>query len=299
MSQNHRKFNGLGRVAVIGGAVVALSAGGLVLVTHAQEKAADTAAQPSAPVAYQAMKPDAATGKDAAVLAPAAVTGKPVAQVAARPNFRGDLIKGKPILFRRPLPPSRVQWAAAMNQARSMAPQHKQGGLWSRLPKKDLDRTRLPVILPRDGGFVQTAKAKMMSFGDAYALNMPQDKGVQITMYGNRTFVPGDKGAISDLPVQKLAGVADDVRISQTEDGWTATFTRYGVVYSLDVSCDDINSPDCQTDTYIRNAIAQMDDVEVGADAAAEAQSDQASSSSSGNWLDQISQTVSKLTKGS
>ena len=297
MPRYPRKFNGLARVAVIGGAVVALSTGGLVLMSHAQDKPADAPATPNQPVAYQALKADAVNGVDAATLVQAQPAGK--AQTAGRP-FRGDLIRGKPIQFRRPLPPAKVQWAAAMGQVNAMRPHRKNGGLWSRLPKADLDRTRLPVILPRDGGFIQTAKAKMVSFGDAYALNMPQDKGVQIVMYGNRSFVPADKGDISSRPVQKLAGVAEDIRIGQTEDGWTATFSRYGVVYSVDISCDDINSDDCKTDTYIRNAIAQFDDVTMGSEATAEAQADGQSSSSSSpaGWLDQVSQTIKNLTKG-
>lgn len=304
MSQNPRKFSGLVRVAVIGGAVTALGAGGLVLIGHAQDKTAEVPATqmtPAQPVAYQAMKADAAdavAGVDAADETPAQTATKPQ---AARP-FHGDFIRGKPIQFRRPLPPARVEWAAALGQSNKMRPMRKGGGLWSRLPKADLDRTRLPVILPHDGGFIQTAKARMVSFGDAYALNMPQDKGVQITIYGNRSFVQADKGDISSRPVMKLAGVPDDVRIGQTEDGWTATFSRYGVVYSVDVSCDDINSDDCKTDTYIRNAIAQFDDVTMGSDATAEAQADgqaSASSSSPANWLDQVSQTIKNLGKGS
>lgn len=297
MSENPKQFRGLGRVAMIGGAVVAISAGGLAVMTHAQEKAITT---PGQPVAYQTLKADAVTGVDAADQTSAQSAGaKPAAQFTNRPNFRGDLIQGKPILFRRPMAPAKVQWAAALGQSQKMRSVRKSGGLWSRLPKPDLDRTLVPVILPRDGGFIQTAKTKMISFGDAYALNMPQDKGVQITMYGNRSFVAGNKGDISSRPVQKLAGVAEDIRIGQMEDGWTATFTRFGVVYSVDVTCDDINSDDCKSDTYIRNAIAQMDDVTMGADATAEAQADsQASASSSSDWLGQISKTLSKLSKG-
>ncbi len=176
-----------------------------------------------------------------------------------------------PILLRKAMAPARVQWSTAIAQANRMKTVRPTNNFASRLPKLTVDRTRLPVILPREGGIIDTAKAKMVSFGDAYALNLPQAKGLQITMYGNRSFVPTDKGAISSRPVQKLAGVAEDIRISQMEDGWTATFTRYGVVYSLDVSCDDINSPDCKTDAFNRQAIAQFDDVTVGADAQAEA----------------------------
>jgi hypothetical protein len=204
-------------------------------------------------------------------------TAKPVAtasqssSAAAKPATNVAVKPGAPILMRRPLAPAQVQWSNAIAQANRMKTLRPANSFVSRLPQATLDRTRLPVLLPHPGGLIDTAKAKMVTFGDAYALNLPQAKGLQVTMYGNRSFVPTDKGAISSRPVQKLAGIAEDIRISQMEDGWTATFTRYGVVYSVDVSCDDINSPDCKTDAFIRKAIAQFDDVTVGADAQAEA----------------------------
>ncbi len=216
---------------------------------------------------------------------------------AAKPAaFRGDTRLG-PILLRKPMAPAKVQWQAAMSRANQMRTAVRVNSLAARLPKADLDKTRLPVLLPRSGGPVDIAAAKMVSFGDAYALNMPQPKGVQITMYGNRSFVPAEAGAVSKKPVQRLLGVAEDVRISQMEDGWTATFTRYGVVYSLDVSCDDINSADCQTDTYIRNAIAQFDDVTMGAQAQAEA-GVPVTAQPQPNVIDQAGAVFSKLVKG-
>lgn len=292
MSKNRHVNKSLARIALVSGAVAVLSAGGLVLVTQAQEKPAD--ATPAQPVAYTQLKADAVTGGDAAFQVSTSAAYRPAKTLP----FRGDTIKGKPIMLRKPQAPARVQWSQAMQQAGKMKTQRQTQGLAATLDRKALDRTRLPVILPRAGGMIQTARSRMMSFGDAYALNMPQDKGVQLTMYGNRTFVPTDSGAISQLPMQRLAGMAEDIRISQMEDGWTATFTRYGVVYSLDVSCDDINSPDCQSDAYIRNAIAQFDDVAMGADAEAEAKSEGVTAPDSGNWLDQISNTITKLTKG-
>ncbi len=257
----------LRHAAVAAGCVALLSGGVLLMESHAQT-AASSASSSAAPASRRPLQ--------------------------ALP-FRGDTKNG-PILFRRPLPPAKVQWQTAMDQSSRMQSRRALiNSLASRLPKAQLDKTRLPVILPRDGGMIDSAKAKLMSFGDAYALNMPQPKGLQITMYGNRSFVPTDAGAISKRPMQRLLGVAEDVRISQMEDGWTATFTRYGVVYSLDVSCDDINSPDCQSDAYIRQAIAQFDDVTMGSAAQTEA----GVKPKPANWIDQVTQTISNLTKGS
>ncbi len=221
----------------------------------------------------------------------ATAAGTTARPVAARPA---------PILLRRALPPAPVQWQAALQtQARNIQ-SRRPDSLALKLPKAQLDQIRLPVVLPR-AGLLDTAKAKLLSFGDAYALNMPQPKGKQLTMYGNRTFVQADKGAISSRPVIKLAGVPEDIRMSQTEDGWTATFTRYGVVYTLDLSCDDTASPDCASDSYLRKAIAEFTDVSVGAQAQNEAQNPKATppkTQVSPNWLDQAAKIFSPKTGG-
>jgi hypothetical protein len=196
--------------------------------------------------------------------------------------------------LRKPLPPAKVQWAAAVRQVQAMKAQKLNGDFAARLQKPELDRIRLPVILPRAGAAISAAKARLISLGDAYALNLPQDQGVQITVYGDRAFMPADPGAVSRRPMQRLTGVAENVAVEQTEDGWTATFQRFGVVYTLDVSCDDINSPVCASDAYTRNAVASFSDVTLGAQAQAEASAD----APQPGLLDSLSQNVSKLVKG-
>lgn len=279
---------------VIGASVVLFSA-------KAQERTETT---PSEPLTYQRAPLEEET-MSPATAAPA--TQRPVI-TAARPtdtvikantNFRGDRVNGQAILLRKPMAPAKVDWQAAMNRDDQMQKQARvSSDIKSRLPRQQLDKTRLPVILPRAGGVVDTAKAKMMSFGDAYALNMPQPQkpGVQVTVYGNRTFIPSDSGAVSKRPFARLAGVAEDIRIGQMEDGWTATFTRFGVVYSIDVTCDSMSDPDCATDAYIRNVITQMDDVTMGAEAQQEAETQIKAES---NWLNQIAKTISNITRGS
>lgn len=283
---------------VLGGGVAFLSA-------SAQDKATETT--PDQPLAYQSLKADAVQGTDAVTAA--APINRAVLQDSSSSSsrapiapFRGDIVAGKPVLLRKPMAPAKVDWSAAMKQNERMETQQRttkavRPGLKARLSRPDLDKTRLPVILPREGGVVDTAKAKMVSFGDAYAINMPQPNrnGVQVTVYGNRTFVPSDSGAVSKRPFARLAGVAEDIRIGQMEDGWTATFTRYGVVYSIDVSCDSINTPDCKTDAYIRDVIAQMDDVTMGSEAQKEAE---VQVKEDNNWLNQVSKTISNITKG-
>lgn len=294
MPNNRNRFR---NVAVGALALAALAtAGAIAFGSQAQDTAT---AKPDSQTTTQVQSTDttrlSAARTAGTSLAPATTTVA-AAPAATRPVTTNTSVAARrpaPMLLRRPMAPAKVQWSQAMSRSSQMKTARRSSNLAARLPRQALDKTRLPVLLPREG-VIDTAKAKMVSFGDAYALNMPQNKGIQVTMYGNRSFVAGDKGAVSARPVQKLAGVAEDIRITQMEDGWTATFTRYGVVYSLDVTCDDVKAPDCVTDAYIRKAIAEFDDVTLGAQAQAEADKETKPS----GWLDNISKSISNITKG-
>jgi hypothetical protein len=281
-------------------AFAALATAGAIAFGSQAQDTSTTAAKPESQTTTQLQSTDAtrlSAVRAAGTTAAPAATTVAAAPVATRPtattNTSVAARRPAPMLLRRPMAPAKVQWSQATSRSNQMKTARRSSSLAARLPRQTIDKTRLPVLLPREG-VIDTAKARMVSFGDAYALNMPQNKGIQVTMYGNRSFVAGDKGAVSARPVQKLAGVAEDIRITQMEDGWTATFTRYGVVYSLDVTCDDVKSPDCVTDAYIRKAIAEFDDVALGAQAQAEADKETKPS----GWLDNISKSISNLTKG-
>ncbi|WP_443750731.1 hypothetical protein [Asticcacaulis solisilvae] len=261
MTQHRKKPDRLAQFAVVACALAAVIAVVSAQKSHGQSQTANTAATGARPIAASTAPSQAAAAKPA------------------------------PILLRRALPPAPVQWQAALQSQARNAQIRRPDSLALKLPKAQLDQIRLPVVLPRSG-LINTAKAKLLSFGDAYALNMPQPKGTQLTMYGNRSFVQADKGAISSRPVVRLAGVPEDIRISQTEDGWTATFTRYGVVYSIDLSCDDTASADCTSDTYLRKAIAEFTDVSVGAQAQTEAKAP-AKVQVSPSLFDQLGKTFS------
>ncbi len=205
-----------------------------------------------------------------------AQSAAPASTAVPKSTLAGAAATNRPLLLRNALPPAPVQWSPAVSLSDRIQSVAKPGSLITRLPRPQLDAIRLPVILPRSTGPIRSAAVKLISFGDAYSMNLPQDedplhKGTQITVYGTRTFVPADQGALSVRPITRVTGMAEDVRITQMEDGWTASFTRFGVVYSIDVTCDQIKSSDCQNDGYIRKAIADFADVAVGAQARSEA----------------------------
>jgi hypothetical protein len=210
-------------------------------------------------------------------------------KLATPPKISNTPLQINPVLLRKVEAPAKVDWSAAMKQARQSpqpllakqaptdpkAAQQRQAapiqGLMARLPKEQINKTRLPLLMPKAGGMMKIDQAKMVSFGDAYSLNLPQDKGMQLTLMGNRSLIKADKGALMSKARTKVAGVIEDVRITQLEDGWTASFRRFGVVYTVDLLCDDVDSPNCLTDTYIRRAVADLSDVAMGTEALKEA----------------------------
>ncbi len=140
------------------------------------------------------------------------------------------------------------------------------------LSKPEIDKTRLPILFPRIGSQVETNGARLFSFGDAYSLNLPQRPGVTLIMYGHRSLVESARTKLATFKRSRVAGMKEDAVISKTEDGWTASFARFGIAYTLDLSCDDDAMPECRDDGYLRQSVAAFEDVHLGAAAAKEAQ---------------------------
>lgn len=208
-----------------------------------------------------------------------------------------------PVIAKRAAPPTSVDWKSVRERraAAERGPRPRPSTV-ARLPRTELNRTRLPVLVPRDGGVVKTQQARMVSLGDAYSLNLPQDKGQDITVYGTRSLVEGERGAVSNKSFSRVSNVAEEVQITRMEDGWSATFSRFGVVYTVDFLCSD-DQPECQNDARIKQIVADMDDVALGDQAEAEAD---AALNPPGNtpvrWLnkaaDAVSGTVRNVTGG-
>ncbi|MFN3228961.1 MAG: hypothetical protein ACK41P_03825 [Asticcacaulis sp.] len=147
------------------------------------------------------------------------------------------------------------------------------------LAPKALDATRLPVLLPSDPA--QKAKAKMVSFGEAYSIAIPPKDGLSIAYSGTTSFAPLPKAKSDQLKAERnrpsakslaASGLPDDLKITRTEDGWTASFTRFGVLYSVDILCEDLQAPNCKDDKTIRKAVEELRDVVLGQAARAEAE---------------------------
>lgn len=186
------------------------------------------------------------------------------------------LAQDTPGATRRVLPPARVDWAAvAADYRRGAAPEARRikGFLAN---EKGLDALPMPVLLPHASAQVTTATLIFMPYADGYDINMaqPQAPGVTILLSGSRLFVDATD---LKLNLPKPDGVAIDgttqsVFITQTETGQTATFSRYGMVYSIDVDCDGpaMGSAYCDRPDYIRSVAAAMSDIVLGEQAQGE-----------------------------
>jgi hypothetical protein len=290
MSDNREQSLKHKTLIVTAGLVIAAGAFGFGLMNAASGQTQTDPTQGAPTPDEQARLAEAQKQQAATSSASSSSVKRPITRVDTKPVFT-PMLAPKNVLLRKALPPAPVQWQNAMTVRDRTKSARKVNPLASRLSKKELDRTRLPVLMPRDGGVIDTAKAQLMSFGDAYVMDLPQSKGAHFAMFGNRTFVKGDKGAITARPFAQVQGMVENVQISRMEDGWTATFTRYGVVYSVDMMCDDINGAECATDALIRKAIADCSDVTMGAEAESEAQQ---SLPAKPNWFDQTFKNVQK-----
>lgn len=218
---------------------------------------------------------------------------RPVIATRQPAVFR-PLTQREPVISKRAAPPTAVDWKAVRERrAATDKSARARPSTIARLPRNELNRTRLPVLVPRDGGVVKTQQARMVSLGDAYSLNLPQDKEQDITVYGTRSLVEGERGSVSNKSFSRVQSVKEDVQITRMEDGWSATFSRFGVVYTVDFLCTD-DQPECQNDTRIKQIVADMDDVALGEQAEAEAD---AAINPPGNpaarWLNKAVGTVS------
>jgi hypothetical protein len=167
---------------------------------------------------------------DAAVSQPAATRGRgPAGRVPA-------VVTGK------------VQWGAATEGVRG-----GQGALALRrapgLDRAALDQVALPVLLP---GPALLAKAKLISFPDYYAI-VAVDGGAQVELTGTNSFVAVKPGTLG--PLLEKNGQPTVIR---TVDGQMLSFMRYGVLYTVEVTCDRaFSDPRCVKPDYVRQVAAE------------------------------------------
>ena len=269
VSMRNKRYQGLSKFGL---GLMGMAVAGFSVAALAQNQTLNTAPNKAVLSQKQSLNPSVIRSQavNQNAIKPVAATQAPPVEAASVKNGPKNAVAFKPILL-RPATEARIDWAQAVPMhIRSMS-QAKPNPVMARLSQPDIDRTRLPVLLPRAGGMLNIASARMHSFGDAYTMSLPQKPGLQITLYGNRSVVEARPGALSKRVMARIAAVSEPVQITRTEDGFTATFNRYGIAYSIDVSCDDTDSSECTSEDYIRKAVADFSDTTLGKDAKNEA----------------------------
>ena len=158
-------------------------------------------------------------------------------------------------------PRSRVDWQGAVGGLR------QSGGagesLGANLDRAEVDRTAVPILLPRDAKL--TAGARIYSFGDYYTITA-DTAGGGVSLSGTTTTVP--------LPAAKPLKIEDGLEmltVQRTVDGQLASFVRYGVLYTVEIRCDAPTDPRCADDNYVLGLVGKTNAVVMGAAARAAA----------------------------
>lgn len=165
------------------------------------------------------------------------------------------------------LPPAAIVWNdVARDYNQDIAPRYENNKGFLSNPK-EWETTPIPVLMPAPGGPVSAGQLIFYSFPDGYDINMPQGvPGLKVLLSGNRVYVQAEPGTLSgakyDRVVIQGSGQVQPVIFSDTEDGWLASFSRYGISYTAEVTCETPEAePYCADATYIRKVAASLNTV--------------------------------------
>jgi hypothetical protein len=123
------------------------------------------------------------------------------------------------------------------------------------LDQSEVDKTALPILLPTEPGLV--ASGRLYSFGDYYTLSA-DTPGASLSFSGTASPIK------VDAPLTVTAEGPENLIITRTVEGRIASYTRYGVLYTVEIACDSPKDDRCVADNYIRNLAAKTNAVVLG-----------------------------------
>ena len=136
-----------------------------------------------------------------------------------------------------------VDWRSAIEMQRRSTGLVR--GVAPGLDQAAVDRTALPILLPNDAGLM--AMARLYSFGDYYTITADTPGG-RVSLSGTTATVPLPPSSPLRMPVQG----PEQLTIQRTVDGQLASFTRYGVLYTVELRCNQPSDPRCRNDALVR-----------------------------------------------
>lgn len=167
---------------------------------------------------------------------------------------------------RRPRRPGQVDWPAAVADQKRRPGERQLAAGGARLDPTAVNRTRLPILVPADPATLK--RARFYSFGDYYSLNL-DSSGATVELTGTRVF-----GPTPDRLTRLKTGGPERVSVQRTVDGWLLSFTRYNLLYTVEVRCDLPRDARCKDDRWVREVYAETQAVVLGEAARAEAGSE-------------------------
>jgi hypothetical protein len=159
-------------------------------------------------------------------------------------------------------PRGRVDWQGAVGGLRQSG--GTSDSLAANLDKAEVDATKVPILLPNDPKL--TAGARIYSFGDYYTITADAP-GAGISLTGTTTILPAPGG--KPLKIEPVG--PEGLTVQRTVDGQLASFTRYGVLYTVEVRCEKAGDLRCADDNYVLGLVGKTTAVVLGAAARAEA----------------------------
>ncbi|ESQ76358.1 hypothetical protein [Asticcacaulis sp. AC402] len=171
----------------------------------------------------------------------------------------------------RVLEPAPIDWKTLSRVYNPGVAAKSRGTRGLRVRNEQVDTTTLPILLPDATTGVSRDGLAFMSLGDVYDVNLPQPvKGLTVLLSGTRVFVASQPGMFKGVKFDQvnMGGQPVEALFSQTEDGWMASFSRFGMSYTIEVICDaDAAMSYCADSAYIRKIAAGMTEVVLGAQA--------------------------------
>lgn len=171
----------------------------------------------------------------------------------------------------RTLPPAAIDWKTLSRVYNPGVAAKSRATRGLRARNDQVDNTTLPILLPDASTGVSRDGLAFTSLGDVYDINLPQPvKGLTVLLSGTRVFVASQPGMFRGVKFDQvnMGGQPVEVLFSETEDGWTASFSRFGMAYGIEVICDEADAMNyCKDSTYIRKIASGMTEIVLGAQA--------------------------------
>jgi hypothetical protein len=131
----------------------------------------------------------------------------------------------------------------------------------ARFKPETVDAIDLPILLPDIAAL--RSNARLYAFGDFYSLSFKLPDA-HVSLSGNGR--PLRMAAARPAVMAKAEGDTA-LTVQRTVDGRVASWTRFGVLYTAEVTCDSPKALPCRDETFVRKLVEQHRGVMMGKNA--------------------------------